>query len=56
MPHKIAQHYLKLRATQLHEEAETLLNGDAREALLRRAGKIKAASLVVERWYPPRDL
>jgi hypothetical protein len=56
MPHKTAHDYLELRATQLREEAEALSHGDAREALLCRARKVKAASLVVERWFPPRDV
>jgi hypothetical protein len=52
MPHKIAQDYLDLKVNQLHEEAETLSHGDARDAVLRRARKVEAASLVIGHWLP----
>jgi hypothetical protein len=50
MSHKIAQDYLDLKVSQLHEDAETLSHGDARDALLCRARKVEAASLVIGHW------
>jgi hypothetical protein len=47
---KFMDHDLDLRATQLHKAAETLPPGDAREALIQRATKIEAVSLIVEQW------
>lgn len=47
---KFIHHDLDLRVTQLHEAAEALPPGDAREALIFRATKIEAASLIIERW------
>jgi hypothetical protein len=41
---------LALRVTQLHEAAEALPPGDARNAMVHRAIKIEAASLIIERW------
>jgi hypothetical protein len=52
MPHKIARDYLDLKVSQLHEEAEALSHGDARDALLCRARKVEAASLVIGHWLP----
>ena len=42
--------HLGLKATQLHEAAETLPHGNAREALVHRATKLEAASLIIEKW------
>jgi hypothetical protein len=53
-PNSIVQDHLELRATQLHEAAETLPHGDAREALVRRAIRMEAASLIIERWAASR--
>jgi hypothetical protein len=50
MPKNVIQDRLELRASQLHEAAEALPHGDAREALVNRAIKMEAASLVIERW------
>ncbi len=47
---KSVQDHLALKATQLHEAAETLPHGDARKAMVHRAIKMEAASLIVERW------
>jgi hypothetical protein len=47
---KLTDHDLDIKASQLHEAAETLPPGDVREALIHRASKIEAASLIVERW------
>ena len=47
---KSVQDHLELRATQLHEAAETLPHGDARESMVHRANKIEAASQIIERW------
>lgn len=47
---KFIDHDLDLRATQLYKAAEALPPGDAREALIYRATKIEAASLIIERW------
>jgi hypothetical protein len=47
---QMAQDRLELRARQLNEAAETLPHGDEREALLQRARKIEAASLIIDRW------
>jgi len=47
---KFIDHDLNLRVTQLQEAAEALPQGDAREALMYRAARIEAASLVIERW------
>ena len=47
---KFIDHDLALRATQLHEAAEALPPGDARDAMVHRATKIEAASLIIERW------
>jgi hypothetical protein len=49
-PKNVVQHHLELKATQLHEEAETLPQGDEREALMHRAIRMEAASLIIERW------
>jgi hypothetical protein len=57
---QMAQDILGLKATQLNEAAEILPHGDEREALLHRARKIGAASLIIDRWLsspslrPPR--
>jgi hypothetical protein len=47
---QIVQDRLRLRATQLHETAETLPHGGDREALLHRARKLESASRVIDRW------
>jgi hypothetical protein len=47
---QIVQDHLRLRATQLHETAETLPHGGDREALLHRALKMETASRVIDRW------
>jgi hypothetical protein len=44
------QDHLEQRAAQLSETAETLPQGDERDGLLRRATKMEAASLVIDRW------
>jgi hypothetical protein len=56
MPYKIAQDYLALKVTQLHAEAETLSHGDARDALMCRARRVEAASLVIGHWLPAQRL
>jgi hypothetical protein len=48
--HSIAHDHLMQNATLLHEAAETLPHGDAREFLVHRAIKMEAASLIIERW------
>jgi hypothetical protein len=53
MPHypkHIVQDRLELRATELHQAAETLPHGDERESLLQRALRMEAASLLIDRW------
>jgi hypothetical protein len=54
MPHTYASQIvldrLRLRATQLHETAETLPHGGDREALQHRARKMESASRVIDRW------
>jgi hypothetical protein len=47
---QIVQNRLRLRATKLHETAETLPRGGDREALLHRARKMETASRVIDRW------
>ena len=47
---KSVQAHLEFKVRQLHEGAETLPHGSAREALVHRAIKIEAASLILERW------
>jgi hypothetical protein len=42
--------FLELRAVQLTKAAETLPQGDERDGLLRRAIKMEAASLIIDRW------
>ena len=49
-PKDMVQNDLQLRATQLHEAAGTLPQGHLREALVHRAIRMQAASLVIERW------
>jgi hypothetical protein len=44
------QAHLEHRAAQLNEAAETLPHGDERDALLHRAVRMEAASLVLDRW------
>ncbi|MDB5578732.1 MAG: hypothetical protein JWR80_3908 [Bradyrhizobium sp.] len=44
------QECLELRASELHEVAETLPYGDERESLLQRARRMVAASDVIDRW------
>jgi hypothetical protein len=44
------QAHLEYRAAQLNEAAETLPHGDERDALLYRAVRMEAASLVIDRW------
>jgi hypothetical protein len=41
---------LRIRATQLHETAETLPQGGDREGLLHKAHKMETASRVIDRW------
>jgi hypothetical protein len=51
MPDNRALHnFLELRAAQLSETAANLAQGDERNGLLRRAIKMEAASLVIDRW------
>ena len=47
---KSVMDHLESKATQLHEAAGMLPLGDAREALVNRAIKIEAASLIFESW------
>jgi hypothetical protein len=49
-PSQIVQDRLQLRATQLHETAESLPHGQEREGLLHRARRMEKASLVIDRW------
>jgi hypothetical protein len=49
-PNHIVQDRLELRATELHQAAETLPHGDERESLLQRALRMEAASLLIDRW------
>lgn len=44
------QECLELRASELHEAAETLPWGDEKESLLQRARRMAAASDVINRW------
>jgi hypothetical protein len=44
------QAHLEHRAAQLNEAAEILPRGDERDALLHRAVRMEAASLVLDRW------
>ena len=46
----IVQDRLELRAAQLHDEAGSLAHGNERQALVNRAIKMEAASLVIEGW------
>ncbi len=54
------QECLELKASALHEVAETLSHGDEKESLLERARRMVAASDVIDRWLaspglrPPR--
>jgi hypothetical protein len=54
------QDHLELTAAKLHEIAYALPHGDKRELLLHKAVKMKAASLIIDRWMsspglrPPR--
>ncbi len=58
MPHYSKQMVdrLELRATELHEAAETLPHGGEREALLHRARRMEAASNVIDRWLSSPEL
>ena len=47
---QIVLNHLRIRATQLHEAAETLPRGGDREALLHKAHKMETASRVIDRW------
>jgi hypothetical protein len=47
---------LAQKAAELREAACNLASGNAREALLRRAVTMEAASLVIERWISPQGL
>lgn len=47
---KLTNHDLELRVSQLHDAAEGLPPGDARQALVHQAIKMEAASLIVDRW------
>jgi hypothetical protein len=48
--HATVQDHLELRATELREAAQTLPDGGERDALLHKAVKVEAASLIIERW------
>jgi hypothetical protein len=52
----IVQDRLEQRAIELREAADALPHGDAREALLHRALKMDAASLILDRWVSPPEL
>jgi hypothetical protein len=61
MPHsQSVQDHLEQIAMRLNASAEILPPGDLRDALLHRAVKMEAASLVLDRWMsspglrPPR--
>ena len=47
---RVLQAHLEQRAAELSQTAETLPQGDERNRLLRRAIKMEAASLVIDRW------
>ena len=53
---RAVQDRLEQRAAQLSDAAETLPQGDEREGLLRRATKMEAASLIIDRWMSSPDL
>jgi hypothetical protein len=53
---RIVQDRLQLRATQLHEMAETLPHGHEREGLLQRIRRMESASLVIDRWMASSGL
>jgi hypothetical protein len=51
MPHSQSiQMHLEQRAAHLNKAAQTLPPGGERDALLHRAVKMEAASLVLDRW------
>ena len=47
-----AQEHIDTRAMQLNEAAKSLPQGDEREALLKKARKMEAASSIIDRWLP----
>jgi hypothetical protein len=53
---QIVRDRLELRASELHEAAETLPHGHEREGLLHRARRMENASLVIDRWMASAGL
>ena len=48
-PRDVLDH-LEIKAAHLQQTAKMLPHGTPRDALVRRAGKMEAAALVIEKW------